>query len=120
MKDMTTCFIDAVKTLEEVRLFGDGFDECSEWNALWTFLSKVWKAQCPSLRFLFTSRPERNIRDAVNSLGIPSVDLIRSETTGDIERYVMEELDENPRFTRIPVEGRELIRGTLTKKAQGM
>ena len=120
MKDLTSCFIDIVKTLEEVRLFGDGFDECKEWNALWSFLSKVWKAQCDSLRFLFTSRPERDIRDAIHSLGIPSVDLTRSETTEDIERYVMEELEENPRFPRIPGEGRNLIRETLTTKAQGM
>jgi hypothetical protein len=117
---MTSCFIDIVKTLNEVRLFGDAFDECSEWNALWTLRSKVWKSQCHSLRFLFTSRPERDIRDAVNSLGIASVDLVRSETTGDIERYVMEELEENPRFIRIPIEGRKLIRETLATKAQGM
>jgi hypothetical protein len=120
MTKMTSCFIDVVKTLDEVRLFGDGFDECSEWNALWTFLSKVWKSQCHSLRFLFTSRPERDIWDAVNSLGIPTVDLTRSETTDDIERYVTEELDESPRFIRIPIEGRSLIRETLTTKAQGM
>jgi hypothetical protein len=120
VKEMTTCFIDIVKTLEEVRLFGDAFDECSQWNALWTFLSKLWKSQCHSLRFLFTSRPERDIRDAVNSLGIASVDLTRSETTGDIERYVTEGLEENPRFIRSPIEGRDLIRESLTTKAQGM
>jgi hypothetical protein len=120
MKEMTSCFIDVVKTLEEVRLFGDAFDECSQWNALWTFLSKVRKSQCHSLRFLFTSRPERDIRDAIDSLSIAFVDLKRPETTGDIERYVAEELDENPRFTRIPIEGRNLIRETLTTKAQGM
>jgi hypothetical protein len=120
VKEMTACFINIVKTMEEVRLFGDAFDECSQWNALWTFLSNVWKSQCHSLRFLFTSRPERDIRDAVNSLGIDSVDLTRSETTGDIERYVIEELEENTRFTRIPIEGRKLIKETLTTKAQGM
>jgi hypothetical protein len=109
-----------VKTLEEVRLFGDGFDECSEWNVLWTFLSRVYKSECTSLQLLFTSRPERNIRDAVHSLNIPSVNLMRSETIMDIEKYVNEELEENPKFVRIPVDGRELIRKTLTTKAQGM
>jgi hypothetical protein len=69
---------------------------------------------------MFTSRPERDIRDAVSSLSIASVDLTRSETTGDIERYVVEELEWNPRFRRIPIKGRELIRETLTTKAQGM
>jgi hypothetical protein len=108
-----------MKAVDEVRLFGDGFDECSEWNALWTFLSRVYRSECRSLRLLFTSRPERNIRDAVHSLNIPSVDLTRSETTEDIERYVTEEL-ENPRFMRIPVDGRKLIKETLTTKAQGM
>ena len=120
MKEMTSCFIDIVKTLDEVRLFGDGFDECSEWNSLWTFLSRVYKCECRSLRLLFTSRPERNIRDAVYSLNIPSVDLTRSETTWDIMRYVIDELEGNLRFTRIPIKGRRLIMETLTMKAQGM
>jgi hypothetical protein len=118
-KDLTTCFIDIVKTLEEVRLFGDGFDECSEWNALWTFLTRVCQSDCRSLRFLFTSRPERDIRDAVYSLNIPFVDLTRPEMTVDIQKYITERL-ESPRFNRIHAGGRELIRETLTMKAQGM
>jgi hypothetical protein len=120
MKDLTSCFIAIVKTVEEVRVFCDGFDECSEWNSLWAFLSRVYKSECRSLRFLFTSRPERNIRDVVHSLDIPSVDLTRSETTWDIMRYVMEELEGNLRFTRIPIRGRKLIKETLTTKARGM
>ena len=30
MKELTACFISVVNDLEEVRLFGDGFDECSQ------------------------------------------------------------------------------------------
>jgi hypothetical protein len=70
MKELTSCFVSVVNDLEEVRLFGDGFDECSQWNSLWHFLRKISGDQCSSLRFVFTSRPESYIRDAVNSLNM--------------------------------------------------
>jgi hypothetical protein len=66
VKDLTACFIAVIETLPEVRLFGDAFDECMDWNNLWHFSSQLAKARSTSLHFFFTSRPERHIRDAVN------------------------------------------------------
>jgi hypothetical protein len=121
MKEMTTCFVNAVNSLEEVRLFGDGFDECSQWNSLWHFLSKVSGDHCPSLRFIFASRPEQHIRDAVNTLNIPSIDLtLCDEMNNDIVKYVSEILEDNPRFAKIPIKGRRLTYKTLVRKADGM
>jgi hypothetical protein len=102
-----------------VRLFGDAFDECTEWNNLWYFLSQLAKAGTSSLHFLFTSRPERHIHDAVSSLGIPTVDLACPEMNADIKTFVIEQL-EDPRFARIPVDGKELVKGSLISRAGGM
>jgi hypothetical protein len=121
MKELTACFVSVVNGLEEVRLFGDGFDECSQWNSLWYFLSKVTRDQCPSLRFIFASRPESYIRDAVNALNIPTIDLtLCDEMNSDIVKYISESLEDNPRFSKIPREGRELIYDTLIRRADGM
>jgi hypothetical protein len=119
VKDLTACFIAVIETLPEVRLFGDAFDECTDWNNLWHFSSQLAKARTASLHFLFTSRPERHIRDAVNSLDIPTVDLTCPEMNLDIETFVIEQLDD-PRFARISVDGKELVKESLISRAGGM
>jgi ankyrin repeat protein len=119
VKDLTTCFIAVIETLPEVRLFGDAFDECTDWNNLWHFSSQLAKARSTALHFLFTSRPERHIRDAVNSLDIPTVDLTCPEMNLDIKNFVIEQLDD-PRFTRISVDGKEMVKESLISRAGGM
>jgi hypothetical protein len=117
---MTDCFIAVVNTVEEAWLFGDAFDECTNWNDLWHFLSTTAESQCPGLRFMFTSRPEGYIRDAVGSLAIPSVDLNCDEINRDIEAYVIGSLTRDIRFVRTTQEGKVLIRESLISRASGM
>jgi hypothetical protein len=119
VKDLTACFIATIETLPEVRLFGDAFDECKDWNNLWHFSSQLAKARSTSLHFLFTSRPERHIREAVNSLCIPTVDLTCPEMNRDIQTFVIEQLDD-PQFARISVDGKELVKESLIHRAGGM
>jgi hypothetical protein len=119
VKDLTACFIAVIKTLPEVRLFGDAFDECMDWNNLWHFSSQLARARSPSLHFLFTSRPERHIRDAFNSLNIPTVDLTCPEMKDDIKTFVTEQLDD-PQFAQISVDGKELVKESLITRAGGM
>jgi hypothetical protein len=69
---------------------------------------------------MFTSRPEQYIKDVVNSLNIPFVDLTRDETSVDIETFVFESLDHDPRFSRTLLEGKDLIRDDLVNRANGM
>jgi hypothetical protein len=119
VKDFTVCFIAVIQTMDEVQLFGDAFDECTDWNNLWYFSSQLAKARTPSLHFLFTSHPERYIRDAVNSLGIPTVDLTYPEMNLDIKAFVIKQL-QDLRFSRISVEGKEPVKESLVSRAGGM
>jgi ERCC4-related helicase len=101
-------------------MLGDAFDECTQWNVLWKFLTQVAKSQCPSLRLLFTSRPEREIEDVVSSLGIPSLDL-RTVMDEDIEQFITETLEHSARpVCRLPEKAKNLIRESLVRRAGGM
>jgi hypothetical protein len=118
--ELTTCLISVIGTLEEVHLLGDAFDECIEWNRLWKVLQQFVKSVCPSLHFLFTSRPEQHIEDLANALDIPFIDLTRGEMDGDIGKFVSETLHDDPRFLRIRDDGKALIRDSLISRAGGM
>jgi hypothetical protein len=118
--DLTTCLISIIQLLPLVYLLGDAFDECNQWNVLWRFITQLVKSESPSLRFMFTSRSEQHIQDVVNSLNIPSVNLTRDEMNRDIQKFVFESLDSDPRFSRILPEGKDLIREELVSRANGM
>jgi hypothetical protein len=62
----------------------------------------------------------RNIRDAVNSLNIPTVDLTCAEMNCDIETFIIEQLANDPRFARISVVGKALVKENLISRAGGM
>jgi hypothetical protein len=101
-EEMTTCLIALIRREKEVRILGDAFDECTQWNVLWKFLTRMANSQCPSLRLLFTSRPEREIENAVNALGIPNLDH-RTVMDGDRAIYcrdIGEQSKSNLSFTR--------------------
>jgi hypothetical protein len=118
--EVTSCLIALIRREKEVRMLGDVFDECTQWNVLWKFLTRMAKSQCPSLRLLFTSRPEREIEDAVNALGIPSLDL-RTVMNGDIKQFIMETLENSARpICRLPEKAKDLIRESLVRRAGGM
>jgi ankyrin repeat domain-containing protein 50 len=118
---MIGCFLDIVETMKEIRLLGDAFDECVNWNDLWYLLCQISRRKCSSLRFLFTSHPESSICDAVHALDIPSIDLSLYESIDrDIRTFVSESLEYNPRFSRISDEGKGLIRDSLISRANRM
>jgi hypothetical protein len=121
VKDLISCFIAIVKTLDEVHLLGDAFDECSQWNLLWPCTSKLVTAKCPSLHFLFTSRPEQHIRDVVNSLGLPELDLRASwGIDWDIRSFITQSLEINPYLFQLPAHAKNFICKSLTERANRM
>jgi hypothetical protein len=118
--EMTSCLIALIRREKEVRILGDAFDECTQWNVLWKFLTRAAKSECPSLRLLFTSRPKREIEDTVNALGIPSLDL-RTVMDGDIKQFITETLENSARpICRLSEKAKDLIRESLVRRAGGM
>jgi hypothetical protein len=118
--DLTQCLIDVINTLVEVRLLGDAFDECVEWNKLSTFLCTVIKSNCPALRFLFTSRPEQHIQDLLKSLAIPSIGLLCPEMNVDIRTFISQTLEQDDQFKQISLQSKDLIRENLVNHTNGM
>jgi hypothetical protein len=118
---MTSCLIAIIGREREVRILGDAFDECRQWNVLWNFLARLVESRCPSLRLLFTSRPEREIEDVVNALCIPNLDL-RTAMDEDISRFVVETLRSSarPAFCYLPDDAKDLIKESLVSRAGGM
>jgi hypothetical protein len=121
-KELTTCLIAIISKLTHlVLLLGDAFDECTQWNQLWDFVTAVVESNCKILRFLFTSRPEQYIGDSIGSLSIPSVDLTKCKgITRDIQKFVWENVWNSRRFYRISEEGKSMIEDGLMSRADGM
>jgi hypothetical protein len=118
--EMTLCLIAIIERQQQVRILGDAFNECTQWNVLWKFLVRMMESGCPSLRLLFTSRPEREIEDAVNALRIPNLDL-RTVMDEDISRFVAETLRSSAKpVCRLSDDAKDLIKETLVSRAGGM
>jgi hypothetical protein len=120
MEDLTRSLVTVVGELEEVWIAVDALDECREWNKLWRLLTTVIRIKPTSLRLLLTSRPERQIEDAMNSLHIISISLNGDAIDDDIQTFVLETLRDDPRFSHVSPGGKELIFETLVDGARGM
>jgi hypothetical protein len=119
INDLTSCLVDLIGGHREIRIVGDGFDQCPEWNRLWKILTRLVQSQHASLRLLFTSRKELYIEDAARTLRIPSVDLRCQQVDNDIAKYVSDVLRDDSRFARVTAEMKDLIRERLTALASG-
>jgi hypothetical protein len=122
VRQLSECFFSILdKNFDKVWLLADAFDECHTWNALWDFIVKLRQhRRRTQIRFLFTSRPEQHIVDAVDSLNIPWVDLACEEISQDIEKYVSDSIELDLRFKRISKEGKVLVKSSLISRADGM
>jgi hypothetical protein len=116
---LTSCLVNLLGGHKEVRIVGDAFDRCPEWNKLWKILSKLVQSQHASLRLLFMSRREQYIEDAVRTMNIPSVDLRCQQVDKDIAKYVSDVLRDDSKFSRVTVELKDSIRERLTTLASG-
>jgi hypothetical protein len=116
LEELTACLVSILNTLPAVRLVGEGFDECIEWGDLSKVVSTLLSGHCPTLQFIFTSRPEGNIADALNTLNIPSVNVKSPE---DVKMHLKHVVHTDPRFTRISHDGKTLIWEKLGEMSEG-
>ena len=127
---LARCLKDLLKLpgLPPVYIIVDALDECPNTFAFPSPRAKVLnllkdfiKSQIPNLRICVTSRPETDIKDALNDLIFRSVSLHElSEQKKDIEEYIESAISTHPKNRRWKAEHKKLVIEVLTKKADGM
>jgi hypothetical protein len=121
------------KTLEvpgqaPVYLIVDGLDECSNSSAMpsprekvLTLLEDLIDSQLPNLHICITSRPEMDIKDALEPLAFRSVSLHNERgQMDDIEDYIRSVVNTDTKMRRWKAADKELVIDLLIKKSDGM
>jgi hypothetical protein len=106
----------------------DALDECPNTSAVRSPRDKVLeliqeliKSQLPNLRICVTSRPEIDIKIALDPLTFRSVSLHdEGGQNRDIEDYIKSVIRRHPKNKRWKAEHKQLVIDDLTKKANGM
>jgi hypothetical protein len=111
-----------------IYLIVDGLDECSNTSALPSsrekvimFLEELIDSQLPNLRICVTSRPEIDIKSALEPLAFRSVSLHdESGQIEDIDNYIRSVVNTDPKIRRWKAADKELVIDVLIKKSDGM
>jgi hypothetical protein len=129
---LTQCLKDMLKLLDQrpTYLILDALDECSDLSGIPTSRKRVLQLvkelvdlHIPNLHICVTSRPEVDIRDALEPLTSSQVSLHdQSGQKKDIEGYVRSIVysDSEPVMRRWRMEDKELVIETLSERADGM
>ena len=111
-----------------VFLIVDGLDECSNSSDMPSprekvlmLLEELIKLQFPNLRICVTSRPEVDIKVALEPLTFYSLSLHEEDgQIEDIENYIRSVVSADPKMRRWKAADRELVIDVLMKKSDGM
>ena len=129
---LTQCLKDMLKLPDRrpTYLIMDALDECSDLSGIPTSRKRVLQLvkelvdlHIPNLHICVTSRPEVDIRDALEPLTSSQVSLHdQSGQKKDIEGYVRSIVhsDSEPVMRRWRMEDKELVIETLSERADGM
>jgi hypothetical protein len=111
-----------------VFLIVDGLDECSNTSAIPSprekvliLLADLIESKIPNLRVCVTSRPEIDIKDALEPLTFRSVSLHdEGGQLEDIEDYIRSVVNTDPKMRRWKAVDKELVVNVLIRKSDGM
>jgi hypothetical protein len=111
-----------------VYLIIDGLDECSNTSAMPSprervlmLLEDLIDSQLPNLRICVTSRPEIDIKVALEPLSFRSVSLHdESGQIEDIDNYIRSVVNKDPKMRRWKPADKELVIDVLINKSDGM
>ena len=128
---LAKCLADLLKLPGHapVYLIVDALDECpkntfsvrSPRAELLNLIQELINSQFPNLRICVTSRPEADIKYALDSLTSHSVSLHdESGQMRDIENYIKSVISTHPENRRWKAEHKQLVIGALTERADGM
>ena len=124
------CFKELLELpgLAPVYIVVDALDECPNTSAIpssrhkvLNFLKELIESQFPNMRICVTSRPETDIKDALDPLIFRTVSLHdQSEQKRDIEDYIKSVINTHPKNGRWKAEHKQLVINVLVNKADGM
>ena len=111
-----------------VYLILDGLDECSNMSTMpsprekiLSFLNNLIDSQLPNLRICVTSRPEIDIKVALEPLAFHSVSLHdEGGQKEDIENYIRFVVNTDPTMQKWKAADKELVIDVLIEKSDGM
>ena len=111
-----------------VYLIVDGLDECSNTQDMPSPREKIIRLfkylvdlQLPNLRICVTSRPEIDIKDALERLAFHSISLHdESEQRKDIDDYIRTVINTDPNMGRWKAADKERVIDVLIEKSDGM
>jgi hypothetical protein len=106
----------------------DGLDECpvssydsSPRENVLGFLEKLVNSKLPNVRLCITSRPEMDIKMALDTLTFRSVSLHdENGQIEDINNYIKSVISGDPKTRRWKAEDKEMVIDVLTRNANGM
>jgi hypothetical protein len=106
----------------------DALDECPNTSAVRSsrakflnLIEELIKSQFPNLHICVTSRPETDIKDALDTLAFRSISLHdEGGQKRDIEDYIKSVIYTHPKNKRWKAEHKRLVIDVLTEKADGM
>jgi hypothetical protein len=109
-------------------LIVDALDECpnsssipSPRDEVLNLIEELIKSEIPHLRICVTSRPEIDIKDALDPLVLHTASLHdESGQKRDIEEYIKSVINTNPKIKRWKAEDKRLVIDVLTRRANGM
>ena len=127
---LTRCLKDilGVPGQAPVYLIVDGLDECpntpdmpSPREKILMLFEDLNKSQLPNLRICVTSRPEIDIKLALEPMAFRSVSLHNeSEHQKDIEKFIRSVVNTDMKMRRWKAADKELVIDVLIKKSDGM
>ena len=128
--ELIRCLKDMLEAPKQapVYLIVDGLDECSNTQDMPSPREKILKLfkylvdlKLPNLRICVTSRPEIDIKDALEPLAFSSVSLHdESEQRKDIDNYIRTVINTDPNMGRWKAADKELVINVLIMKSDGM
>jgi hypothetical protein len=111
-----------------VYLIIDGLDECPDTSdnpspreRVLKLLEELVNSKLPNVRICITSRPEMDIKLALDPLTFHSVSLHdESGQIEDINNYIKSVISRDPKNRRWKAEDKQMVIDFLTRKANGM
>ncbi|KAK2806707.1 hypothetical protein FQN50_005701 [Emmonsiellopsis sp. PD_5] len=98
----------------------DALDECTERRELVGLMQEIFEWNIDSLHLMLTSRKEKLIDDTFQNFVRTRICLEATLVDDDIQLRIQKQIEEEPRFRRLPVEDRLNIKRTLGAKSNGM